>query len=188
MISPQVDAQVRQALESVVANGSGGNAYVDGYRVAGKTGTAQVAKGGRYESGHYIVSFIGMAPANNPKLVAYVAIDNPHPTKVPVFGGTIAAPIVGRILSDSLSYLDVPKDTSGLPKKRKWLDPIQVTVPDLTGQTIGDAQRRMIQSGLQLQTQVVGTGKYIVSQAPAPGTKVSENATVKLYLGDKPAN
>ncbi|GMA59227.1 hypothetical protein GCM10025858_37300 [Alicyclobacillus sacchari] len=117
VISSATAAQVRSALESVVANGSGGKAYRDGYRIAGKTGTAQVAKNGHYESGHYIVSFIGMAPANQPKLVAYIAIDNPHPKHGVVFGGVIAAPIVGNILDDALHEMGVQPNPQGLPKK-----------------------------------------------------------------------
>ncbi|GMA49175.1 hypothetical protein GCM10025857_05320 [Alicyclobacillus contaminans] len=119
VIDASTAKQVRDALESVVARGSGKNAYQPGYRVAGKTGTAQVAVNGRYEPGHYIVSFMGMAPADNPRLVAYLAIDYPRPRNgAAVYGGTIAAPIVGRILGDSLHYLGVPPSSAGLPKKR----------------------------------------------------------------------
>lgn len=187
VISPQTAATVRQALESVVARGSGTGAYQAGYRVAGKTGTAQVAENGRYSGSHYIVSFIGMAPADNPRLVAYVAIDYPRPRNgAPVFGGVIAAPIVGRILADSLQYLGVPPQSGGLPKKQKWNDIPQVQVPNFVGMTIGDAQRAAIQSTAQLQTQVVGTGKYVVWQAPAAGTQVPSGSTIRLYLGDSP--
>lgn len=187
VISPQTAATVRQALESVVARGSGTGAYQAGYRVAGKTGTAQVAENGRYSGSHYIVSFIGMAPADNPRLVAYVAIDYPRPRNgAPVFGGVIAAPIVGRILADSLQYLGVPPQSGGLPKKQKWNDIPQVQVPNFVGMTIGDAQRAAIQSTAQLQTQVVGTGKYVVWQAPAAGTQVPNGSTIRLYLGDSP--
>ncbi len=186
VISSNTAAQVRAALESVVANGSGGNAYIDGYRVAGKTGTAQVAKNGRYQSGHYIVSFIGMAPANNPQLVAYIAIDHPRPKEGVIFGGVIAAPIVGRILADSLSYLDVPKSNQGLPKKYRWGDTVNIQVPNFVGLTIGDAQRSAIQSSDQLRTQVVGQGKYVVAQSPAAGTAIPQGSSVRLYLGNQP--
>lgn len=184
VLSPQVAAQVRQALESVVAKGSGGNAYVDGYRIAGKTGTAQVAVNGHYSGEHYIVSFMGMAPANDPKLVAYIAVD--HPRSAVVFGGVIAAPIAGRILADSLAYLGVPKQTDGLPKKKKYGEPITVQVPNFVGLTVGDAGRLAIQSSAQLQTQVLGTGKYVVSQSPPGGSVVPAQSTVRLYLGNTP--
>ncbi|MBX5435592.1 MAG: stage V sporulation protein D [Alicyclobacillaceae bacterium] len=186
VVSAQTAAQVRQALESVVARGTGRNAYLPGYRVAGKTGTAQVAKNGRYEAGHYIVSFIGMAPANDPKLVAYVAIDHPRPKSGVVFGGVIAAPIVGRILGDSLHYLGVPASNTGIPRKRSWNEPAQVEVPNFVGLTIGDAQREAVESGAPLRTQVTGTGKYVVWQAPQAGSLVDESSTVRLYLGNQP--
>ncbi|SHK14589.1 stage V sporulation protein D [Alicyclobacillus tolerans] len=186
VISPSVAAEVRSALESVVANGSGGGAYIQGYRVAGKTGTAQVAKNGRYESGHYIVSFIGMAPANNPVLVAYIAIDYPRPKNQPVFGGVIAAPIVGRILADSLAELGVPKSNQGLAKKIRWGDPLTVTLPNFVGLTMKQARDLALQSTAQIRTQVNGQGQYIVAQAPAGGTSVAEGSTVRLILGDTP--
>nr|WP_188880835.1 stage V sporulation protein D [Alicyclobacillus cellulosilyticus] len=186
VISEQTAAEVRSALESVVAQGSGGNAYLDGYRVAGKTGTAQVAKNGRYEPNHYIVSFIGMAPADHPRLVAYVAVDHPRPKDNVVFGGTIAAPIVGNILRDSLTYLGVPKRAGGIPKKVRWGDVVMVQVPDFVGMTIGDAQRTAIESGAQLRTQVLGTGKYVVAQSPQSGTKVPAGSVIRLYLGNTP--
>lgn len=186
VLSGQTATQVRQALESVVSRGTGGNAYIDGYRVAGKTGTAQVAQNGHYVGGHYIVSFIGMAPADHPRLVAYIAIDHPRPREGVIFGGVIAAPIVGRLLADSLQHLDVPKSTTGIPRKYRWGDVITVQVPQLTGLTIGDAQRMAIQSSTQLRTQVLGYGKYVVWQSPQAGTTVPADSTVRLFLGNLP--
>jgi len=187
VISPQVAVQVRAALESVVANGSGRNAYIGGYRVAGKTGTAQVAQNGSYANGHYIVSFIGMAPANHPQLVAYIAIDHPRPRNgAPVFGGVIAAPIVGRILADSLSYLGVPKQSDGIPKRYRYGIDIQpLTIPNFVGLTIGDAQRLAIMNSGQINTQVIGTGKYIIWQSPAANAQLPPGSTVRLYLGNQ---
>lgn len=186
VLSTQIATQVRQVLESVVARGTGTNAYKDGYRIAGKTGTAQVAENGHYSTGHYIVSFIGMAPANDPKVVAYIAIDHPRPKAGVVFGGVIAAPIDGRIIADTLQYMGVKPDPNGVPKKYKWGDVASLPVPNFVGMTIGDAQKNAIQSSAQFRTQVLGTGKYVVSQAPAPGTKLPPQSTVRLYLGNTP--
>ncbi len=183
VISSQTADLVRQTLESVVANGSGRSAYVDGYRVAGKTGTAQVAENGHYSNGHYIVSFMGMAPANNPRLVAYLAIDHPRPQNGVVFGGVIVAPIVGRILGDSLQYLQVPRSTQGQSKKFRYGDIPLYTMPSFVGMTIGDARRTAIESSAQIRTEVVGQGKYVIAQAPSPGTKVPYGQTIRLYLG-----
>lgn len=186
VVSTQIASQVQQVLESVVARGSGTNAYKEGYRIAGKTGTAQVAENGHYAVGHYIVSFIAMAPANNPQIVAYIAIDHPRPKAGVIFGGVIAAPIDGRIIADTLQYLGVKPDPNGLPKKPKYGDVQTTAVPNFVGLTIGDAQKTAIQSTAQFKTQVLGTGKYVVSQAPAPGTKLAPLSTVRIYLGNQP--
>lgn len=187
VISSQVAAEVRGALESVVAQGTGGNAYRAGWRIAGKTGTAQVVERGHYSSQHYIVSFIGMAPANDPQLVAYVAIDYPRPKGSPVFGGVIAAPVVGSVLADSLQYLGVKPSVSGIAKKYRYgIDPILTAVPNLAGRTYKEAARAAIQSGALLRLAVVGDGPYVVAQAPAAGLKVDQGSTLRLYLGPVP--
>ncbi len=187
VISTSVAYEVRSALESVVAQGTGANAFRDGYRIAGKTGTAQVVVKGHYSSQHYIVSFIGMAPANHPQLVAYVAIDYPKPKNSPVFGGTIAAPVVGNVLADSLQYLGVTPSVSGLPKKfRLGIDPQLTTVPDFSQRLYKDAIRQIIESGSVLRAQVVNQGPYVVAQQPAPGMKVEQGSVIRLYLGPEP--
>ena len=100
VISEATSKEIRHALESVVAQGTGRNAFVESYRVGGKTGTAQKAQDGRYLENNHVVSFIGFAPADDPQIVIFAAIDNPK--GVVQFGGTVAAPIVGKIMEDSL--------------------------------------------------------------------------------------
>ncbi|WP_415270900.1 stage V sporulation protein D [Kyrpidia spormannii] len=186
VISPQTAELVRGALESVVARGTGKNAYSEGYRVAGKTGTAQVVgPDGHYMRNHYIVSFIGMAPADHPRLVAYVAVDNP---KAPViFGGVIAAPVVGHILADSLQYLGVPPSSQGIPREYGYLDTKPVEVPDVSGRSLDEARRTMLESSAQLYVATAGQGDYVIAQAPQAGTKVPPGTMVRIYLGPKPA-
>jgi stage V sporulation protein D (sporulation-specific penicillin-binding protein) len=184
VVSEKTAKQVRETLESVVARGTGKNAFLDGFRVGGKTGTAQVAENGAYKKGHYIVSFIGMAPADNPRLVAYIAVDNP---KAPlVFGGVIAAPVVGNILADSLHYLGVKPSKDGIAREYQVTDVKPVEVPPIAGMTVEEAQKEMYGSGKQLKVETAGQGKYIVDQQPAAGTKVPPGSTVRLYLSDKP--
>ena len=184
VVSENTAKQVRESLESVVARGSGKNAFLEGYRVGGKTGTAQVAEGGSYKSNHFIVSFIGMAPVDNPRLVAYIAIDNP---KAPlIFGGVIAAPVVGNILGDSLHYLNVPTSKEGLTREYIYGEVKPISVPEIKGMTVADAQKEMYGSGLELKVQTSGTGKYIVDQQPTAGTNVDPGSTVRLYLSDNP--
>ena len=100
IVTEDTSMQVRLALESVVSLGTGRNAYIDGYRVGGKTGTAQKVNNGIYMTGNYIVSFIGFLPANNPEVIVYLAIDNPK--GITQYGGTVSAPIVKNILEDSI--------------------------------------------------------------------------------------
>src|SRR5699024_7267811 len=130
VISESTSSQIRKALESVVANGTGRTAYVDGYRVGGKTGTAQkVGPDGRYMANNHIVSFIGFAPADDPQIVVLVAIDNPKNTVQ--FGGVVAGPIVGRIIGESLPMLGVDIRTDGLNKDYIWPEEPKIEVPDL---------------------------------------------------------
>lgn len=181
VISPETSKQVREALESVVAQGTGRNAYVEGYRVGGKTGTAQkVAPGGGYLENNHIVSFIGFAPADDPQLVIYLGIDNPKGTVQ--FGGVVAAPIVGKMMDDSLRYMGVEKRESPLQKEYMWGDEITYEVPDLLGMTIQEIQR----SYYQLPLDLTGQGKTVLMQSPRAGTKVKEGSAIRVYLGDKP--
>jgi len=102
VISNEVSVQVKEILESVVANGTGKNASIEGYRIGGKTGTAQKVGPGGYMPGKYIASFIGFAPADNPQIVFLVAIDEPEGI---YYGGQIAAPVFKNVMQDVLPYI-----------------------------------------------------------------------------------
>lgn len=179
VISAETSRKVREALESVVANGTGRNAYVEGYRVGGKTGTAQkVAPGGGYLENNHIVSFIGFAPADDPQIVVYVGVDNPKGTVQ--FGGVVAAPIVGKIIEDSLRYMGVEKRESPLKKAYRWGDQMLVEVPNLIGMSVQEISR----SYYALPIDATGEGKYVLKQAPAPGVEVPEGTPIRVYLGE----
>ena len=120
VIKKETSKKVRYALESVVALGSGRNAYIDGYRVGGKTGTAQKVNNGVYMVGNYITSFIGFMPADDPQIVVYVAIDNPKGAVA--YGGTIAAPIARNILEDVIPVLKIEKIEVGFKKEYRYFD------------------------------------------------------------------
>jgi stage V sporulation protein D (sporulation-specific penicillin-binding protein) len=185
VVSEATAKTVRETLESVVAQGTGKNAFREGYRIAGKTGTAQVAApGGGYKQGHYIVSFIGMAPADDPELVAYIAVDNPKAGLV--FGGVIAAPIVGNVLADSLHYLNVPARKNGISREYNYGDIRPVEVPQVAGLAMEEAQKVMIQSAANLKVETVGQGKYAVAQAPTAGAKVAPGSTLRIFLSEQP--
>ncbi|WP_053219766.1 stage V sporulation protein D [Virgibacillus senegalensis] len=180
VISNETSKEIREALESVVAKGTGRSAYVEGYRVGGKTGTAQkVGEDGKYMSNNHIVSFIGFAPADDPEIVVYVAIDNPKNTVQ--FGGVVAAPIVGNIIGDSLMALGVEKRKDGLEKEYQWPDQPLVEVPDL----IGLSKNELMEYMVNLTIETNGTGDYIIDQAPEAGTKLEQGKEVRIYLSDK---
>lgn len=180
VISESTSKQMREALESVVAKGTGRPAYVDGYRVGGKTGTAQkVGPDGRYMANNHIVSFIGFAPADDPQLVVLVAIDNPKNTIQ--FGGVVAAPIVGTIMEESLRMMNVPPRKGELDKKIMWPDTPKVKVPSLIGLTKEDILKDL--SDLKIEAH--GEGTRVIDQSPKEGIKVEEGSVIRIYLSDK---
>ncbi|WP_077704351.1 stage V sporulation protein D [Virgibacillus dokdonensis] len=179
VISENTSNEIRHALESVVAQGTGRPAYVDGYRVGGKTGTAQkVGPDGRYMENNYVVSFIGFAPADDPEIVVYVAVDNPK--NAVQFGGVVAAPVVGTIIGDSLRAMDVKPRTEGIEKDYQWPEQPKIEVPDVKGMKKKDLQEYM--TNLSIETS--GDGDYIVDQAPKPGTKVEQGSKIRVYLAE----
>lgn len=178
VIDSETSKQVRYALESVVALGTGRNAYIEGYRVGGKTGTAQKVNNGSYMVGNYILSFIGFLPADDPKVIVYVAIDNPK--GVTQYGGTIAAPIAKNILTDAISILDIAPSLDTIEKKYQWYDTKYYTVPNVVGKTLTDAKKEL----KNFQIEYTGTGNIVLSQSPASGSRVSENSSIRLLLVD----
>ncbi|PKG22132.1 stage V sporulation protein D [Niallia nealsonii] len=178
VISKATSKKIREALESVVAQGTGGKAFVEGYRVGGKTGTAQKASGGKYLENNFIVSFIGFAPANDPKLVVYVAVDNPKGTVQ--FGGTVAAPIVGKIMGDSLRALGVKEQKNQIEKEYKYPDTPLIEVPDL----VGISKKEVSEIFLNLKIDSSGSGDTVIKQSPKPGAKVAEGSTIRIYYND----
>ncbi|MCA0969372.1 stage V sporulation protein D [Halobacillus litoralis] len=177
VISEETSKEIRNALESVVAKGTGRGAYVEGYRVGGKTGTAQkVGSDGRYMENNHIVSFIGFAPADDPELVVYLAIDNPKNTVQ--FGGVVAAPIVGNIMGDSLRVLGVEPRIDGLEKEYNWPEEPLIEVPDVTGMNKEDLSKLLT----PLEIEVNGEGEEVVTQAPEAGVKVPQDSKVRVYL------
>lgn len=177
VISEETSKKVRAALESVVAKGTGRPAFIDGYRVGGKTGTAQKVVNGRYSPTEHIVSFIGFAPADDPQIVVYTAVDNPKGIQ---FGGVVAAPIVQNILEDSLHYMKVPERSDQLPKTYKYGETPIVTVPDLTGATVQDIYEDL---NMNFNLARSGTGNTVINQAPKAGARVEQGSTIRIYMG-----
>ena len=176
IVSSDTSEKVRMALESVVSLGTGRNAYIDGYRVGGKTGTAQKVNNGIYMTGNYIVSFIGFMPANDPKIVVYLAIDNPK--GVTQYGGTVSAPIVKNILSDAIIPLGIEKQSGGTEKKYQWYDKKYYNVEDVVGLTKKEASSKLKNFSIEYS----GSGDNVINQSPAAGSRIAEGEKVRLYL------
>ena len=176
IVSSDTSEKVRMALESVVSLGTGRNAYIDGYRVGGKTGTAQKVNNGIYMTGNYIVSFIGFMPANDPKIVVYLAIDNPK--GVTQYGGTVSAPIVKNILSDAIIPLGIEKQSGGTEKKYQWYDKKYYNVEDVVGLTKKEAAFKLKNFSIEYS----GSGDNVINQSPAAGSRIAEGEKVRLYL------
>lgn len=176
VISKKTSDLLRYALETVVAYGTGHNAYLEEYRIGGKTGTAQKVNNGVYMDGNYILSFIGFMPANNPEIVLYVAVDHPHNTVQ--YGGTVAAPIAKNIFKSATKILNIKKSKDTLPKEYSWLDEKYITVPDVINMDIKDAKKKLRSFNINY----VGEGKRIINQIPHPNSLTKENGTVVLYL------
>ncbi len=179
VISEETSETMRYVLEMVGSKGSGKGAYIDGYRVGGKTGTAQKpSPEGGYIKGEYILSFVGIAPMNDPEVVCYIAIDNPKNTIQ--YGGVVAAPIVRSILAETLPYLGIEPQDEQIEKEYLWTDTKYVTVADY----IGQEKSKIIPTELY-KIEYHGSGSKVISQSPEAYSRTIEGGTVRLYLGDE---
>lgn len=169
VISKQTSEQVRSMMEYVVSKGTGGNAYIEGYSVGGKTGTAEQGTG---ESTWYVASFVGIAPANNPEISVLVALFDPKGASHG--GGAIAAPVVKNIIEDTMRYLQIqPNGTS---------ENVGVIVPEVRGLTIDEAKSKLKEAGLKYSVNGTLTeNTTIQDQIPKPNVEVLENSTIILY-------
>ena len=182
VISEETSDTVCDILESVVTEGTGGNAYVAGYRVGGKTGTGEKINLPEDEQvGNYVVSFIGVAPCDDPQVAVLVTLDHPSAGTISErSGGIMAAPIVGNIMSDILPYLGIePKYTESEGAL------VDVYVPNCINKSESEAGEEIRSLGLTYDT--VGDGDVVTAQIPSPNIKVPANSEIVLYMGvDKP--
>ena len=176
VISKETSAMVRFTLESVVANGTGKNAYIENYRVGGKTGTAQKVSEGKYLIGNYILSFIGFLPANDPKVIVYVAVDNPK--GVTQYGGTVSAPIARSIMLSAIETLDIKEQAGGMLKEYSYLDVKYLQVPDVVGMTKDEATKAL----KEFKVKYSGNGDKVVYMSPSANTFQSVETTITLLL------
>ena len=170
-ISAETSATMRKLLYGVVENGGGKNAKVNGYAIGGKTGTAQIYRNGKIESNLHIGSFVGFAPADNPRVALLVTVNE---AKVkPDYGGTTAAPFAAQIFEEILPLLGVAKTEGGAEAK-------QTTMPDVTGMNVRDAKAILREAGIDAVTD--GENPIVTGQLPPAGTTVQEGFCAMLYV------
>ena len=175
VVSQETSDLMREMLESVVKVGTGKNAYIAGYRVAGKTGTTEkIAE--RNETGveNYVTSFVAFAPADNPQIAVLILLDTP--TVGTISGGINTAPVVRRFLEEALPYLDIDPIYTEDEQNAK-----SVVMPDLTGMTFSEAEAALKKLGLTCASS--GSDAVITDQVPAANATVSSNTKAILYLG-----
>ena len=177
VVSEETSAHVRECLEYVVSDGTGRNGQVKGYRVGGKTGTAD--KG---QTGDLVVSFVSFAPADDPQVIILVTMDTPSRSAgTSVSGGSMVAPVNSKIMADILPYLGIEPTYSA-----EELLGADTTVPYVIGSSVEDAKSRVESRGFTCK--VVGTGNTITDQTPAGGAVIPGKSTVILYAGAEKPN
>ena len=174
VVSEQTSQIMRGTLERVVSDGTGGQAYLEGFRIGGKTGTSEKIPRG---SNKYVASFAGIAPSDDPQVVLILMLDEPQGVHT---GGATAAPLAGKILDDVLRYMGLEPQTTEVKDG-------ETVVPDVVTMSVADAQEELNRLGLRCITE--GDGNIVNIQIPKADTVLAEGGTVIIYTGDaKPSN
>ena len=182
VISKETSDTMLSLLETVVSEGSGSKAYIPGYKIGGKTGTAQKVEDGVYKQGAYIASFVAVAPIDNPKIAMLVVVDEPSGT---YYGGSVAAPVAKSVLEDTFNYLEIPPEFT---KEEKEEIEELVDVPDVRNKKIGEAGKILTELGLKHTTEYLEltNESIILDQFPLPGVEVKKGSIVDLFIDFKP--
>ena len=184
VISESTSETLRTILESVVANGTGKNAYMAGYRIGGKTGTSEKRD---QDTDDVIVSFMGFAPADDPQVLVLVALDSPKRASpgatttasgTYISGGNMAAPIAGQLIAEILDYMGYEKQYT-----YEELSGADTVVPSLAGYDLDTAAEKLEEAGFSYRT--VGEGATVTGQLPSGGLSIPGGSTVVLYMGEE---
>lgn len=180
VVGEESAAIMRELLEKVVSEGSAGRAFIEGYEIAGKTGTAQKVdpETGTYGAGKYISSFVGFAPASDPKVSIFISIDEPSAGEY--YAGVITTPVARQLFSDLFNYLSIDISSSDDEVRKSLLK--DVIIPEIRDLTVEDGQQLLKELNLEYET--VGEGEKIVDITPKPGYSVKEGTKVVIYKGD----
>ena len=176
VISSETSSIMRIALENVVAKGGGKSAYIEGYRIGGKTGTAQKQENGHYLVNNYIMSFISVVPSNDPEAILYLAIDNPKHT--PMLSSYTTTPIARRILLDIIDSLKIEKQEKEIEKDLEWNDKITYEVSNVVGMNVEEAKKALC----NFQIEIEGEGNTVFSQSPEAGEILEDQSKVRIFL------
>ncbi|MGH4125713.1 MAG: stage V sporulation protein D [Clostridium sp.] len=181
IMDESIAKQLRSYLEQVVENGGGKKAYIAGYHIAGKTGTAQKINttGVGYAPGKYVASFAGMAPASDPQITLLVSIDEPDPSWY--YGGQIATVVAKQAFNDIFNYLALKSDASNEEISKSLLR--DIIVPEVRGLKKAEAQKILRESNLKLK--ITTGGEVITDMTPKPGYTVKEGTQIILHTDKK---
>lgn len=176
VLSKRTSEIMRLALESVVAYGGGKSAYIEGYRIGGKTGTAQKSENGSYLVNNYIMSFMSVVPANNPQAVLYLAIDNPKNTAM--LSSYTTTPIARRILLDIIDALEIKKQDGELEKELEWTDKGYSVVLNVVGKSLDEAKKILSDFDVVVQ----GEGNIVTYQSIKAGKKIEKGSKIRILV------
>lgn len=182
VVSPETSRQVSEYLESVISDleiGTGRRAYIEGFRIAGKTGTAQKVVNGKYsENNQYVLSFVGFGPVEDPKIALIVIVDEPQLADYRE-GGEVVAPLFKEIMAKSLRYLGVAAKE---PMEKLVLAHADMAVPDVVGYTHLAAENELVRKTMNMEW--IGTGDTVLRQYPEAGETAAPNETILLLSSD----
>ncbi|MBQ5441162.1 MAG: PASTA domain-containing protein [Firmicutes bacterium] len=181
VLSKKTASEMRDIMEYEVEKGGGSNGKIEGYRIGGKTGTAEKAMNGGYSKTDYYCSFVCLAPMEDPQITLLVVVDTPHKPGVEVFGNTVAAPCARAILKDFFRYRAISASSEVSEKEE---NSEMVTVPKVKGMTFKEAKAALKEAGLKVSRpdSAKKTDKWeVVDQFPKAGTKVKKGSTVYVY-------
>ncbi len=182
VISKETARTMRRIMESVVSEGGGNRAFIPGYHVGGKTGTAQKVIDGRYAGGCYYASFMGMAPSERPDIVTLIVIDEPN--GISPYGGVVAAPIAKEVMYDTLRYLNVKPNYYVGEGSSLIID--EAIIPDVRNITLGKAKQILEESLLKPVIEPANTEftdeNIVMDMFPSPNTKIPAGSSVMLYM------
>ena len=181
VISESTADKMMTIAQSVVSEGGGKTAYIPGYRIAGKTGTAQKVIDGVYAQGKYICSFIGIAPADDPQIVVLAIVD--EPTQGSLFGSTTAGPIIKEVMNEALPYLGVEPIYTEEEKADNLK--AKVKIPDVRNLSIEDATKALEDAKLSVHLDPdvdIPENSKVTDMFPKPGVEVSEGSSISIYF------